>query len=310
MADLYDGPVIDAHHHLWSLAGDHYPWLIPGSGFGPEGMFDGLHHDYVLEDYRRDVVGQNVVASVHVEALWDPQDDPMEETRWLETLDKADNLAIRYVAGTPFATAETESILRRQAQFERVVAIRQTIAWNSDPTRTMRNEPNISRKPEWRAALPVLVELGLSLELLMYAWQSDEIVELAELHPDLRIIVDHIASPLYSTPEALTAWEKNLEQLAASDNIVIKISSVASYTEPTLKEVSYRVAQVAEAFGPDRCMVGSDFRSAAYLGLLSPRLTANTGRACAPTAMTISSRCSAAPRLRSIASTSTAFESA
>jgi len=154
-----------------------------------------------------------------------------------------------------------------------------------------------------------LVELGLSLELLMYAWQSDEIVELAELRPDLRIIVDHIASPLYATPEALTAWEKNLEQLAASDNIVIKISSVASYTEPTLKEVSYRVAQVAEAFGPDRCMVGSDFRSAAYLGLLSPRLTANTGRACAPTAMTISSRCSAAPRLRSIASTSTAFES-
>jgi predicted TIM-barrel fold metal-dependent hydrolase len=30
---MYDGPVIDAHHHLWELSGGRYPWLsAPDAG--------------------------------------------------------------------------------------------------------------------------------------------------------------------------------------------------------------------------------------------------------------------------------------
>jgi hypothetical protein len=45
---------------------------------------------------------QGIVASVHIEALWDAQ-DPVGETRWLETLDKSDAIAGRYVAPPPSA---------------------------------------------------------------------------------------------------------------------------------------------------------------------------------------------------------------
>jgi predicted TIM-barrel fold metal-dependent hydrolase len=264
---LYDGPVIDAHTHLWDLAGDHHPWLMPDGHFGPDGLFDSMKKNYLLDDYRRDIAGQNVVASVHIEALWSIDEGQVNETRWLETLDKSDNLAIRYIAGAPFGEPTTEEILREQATFSRVVGVRQTIAWNPDPTKTMMHEPNISRKPKWRESLAVVQELGLIAELLIYPWQSDEVVDLAELHPDLMIVVDHIASPIDQTPEGLKAWAANVELLSTKPNIFIKISSAASYLpDPTLENVSFLVNRVINAFGPSRCMIGSDFPVGALSG--------------------------------------------
>ena len=35
---LYDGPIIDAHHHLWDLSGGRYPWLTkPEAAIGALG---------------------------------------------------------------------------------------------------------------------------------------------------------------------------------------------------------------------------------------------------------------------------------
>lgn len=43
---------------------------------------------YLDSHYAQDTVGQNVIATVHIEALWDGADDPINETRWLESLNK------------------------------------------------------------------------------------------------------------------------------------------------------------------------------------------------------------------------------
>ena len=80
---LYDGPIVDAHHHLWDLSMGKHPWLSPNSAVPLPGLED-LRHDYLVDDYLRDSARHNVVATVHVEALWDAA-DPLGETRWLET---------------------------------------------------------------------------------------------------------------------------------------------------------------------------------------------------------------------------------
>ena len=41
-----------------------------------------LRRNYLPADYRADCAAHRVVASVHVEAEWDPR-DPVGETRWL-----------------------------------------------------------------------------------------------------------------------------------------------------------------------------------------------------------------------------------
>ena len=75
MPRIYDGPIIDAHHHLWDLGLQRHPWLAAGAGeLGGLGDLETLKRNYLPADYRRDAARQNVVATVHVEAGWAADD--------------------------------------------------------------------------------------------------------------------------------------------------------------------------------------------------------------------------------------------
>ena len=253
----YDGPVIDPHHHLWSLAGDHYPWLLPTGGFAVLPTMDVLRTDYVVEDYLRDTERQNIVASVHVEAL---PADPVWETRWLESLPKDLGVATRYVAGCPFSVPETERIMREQAEFARVAGIRQTIAWHPNPERSPLPAPSVTRDSEWRKGAGLAQELGLSLDLLMFPWQYDEVLELGRIFPELTLVVNHCASPIERGEDDLSDWRRSIKLLASSPNIVMKISSLASYDpQPSQRSFNLIIDELVAAFGPTRAMFASDW---------------------------------------------------
>jgi predicted TIM-barrel fold metal-dependent hydrolase len=72
MASDYQGAIIDTHHHLWDLSMERHPWLFKNSG-GVKSLGDlsALQRDYSVDDYLQDTAGQNLVASVHVEAHWE-----------------------------------------------------------------------------------------------------------------------------------------------------------------------------------------------------------------------------------------------
>jgi predicted TIM-barrel fold metal-dependent hydrolase len=253
----YDGPVIDAHHHLWSLAGDHYPWLLPTGGFAVLPDMDVLRTDYLVEDYLRDTEGQNIVASVHIEAL---PADPLWETRWLESLPKDRGVAVKYVAGCPFGVPDTARIMKEQAESPRVAGIRQTIAWHPNPERSPLPAAEVTRDAEWRKGAALAQELGLSLDLLMFPWQSDEIVELGQLFPDLTLVVNHCASPIERGEDDLADWRRNIKLLAGSPNVVMKISSLNSYdSQPSQASYELIIDELVSAFGPDRAMFASDW---------------------------------------------------
>ena len=93
----YGGPVIDPHHHLWDLSLNRHPWLEKARGEGTEMVFGSLAQiltDYGIEDYLADAAHQNVVATVHVEAGWSDA-HPLEESRWLDGLDRTSGVARR-----------------------------------------------------------------------------------------------------------------------------------------------------------------------------------------------------------------------
>ncbi|MDX1433502.1 MAG: amidohydrolase, partial [Gammaproteobacteria bacterium] len=76
-------PIVDAHHHLWDLERNYYPWLC--DRINPHfflGDYAAIRRSYLPADYRRDAAGHNVVATVHVDAEWD-RADQVGETRWL-----------------------------------------------------------------------------------------------------------------------------------------------------------------------------------------------------------------------------------
>lgn len=194
---VYRGPIVDAHHHLWDLSMGRHLWLQPaGGGVEALGNLEPLRRNYLVEDYRRDVQNQPVVASVHIEALWDRSRDPVEETRWLESLDKSAGIADRYVAFAPLADPDVARVLEAQAAYPRVVGIREMLSWHPDPAKCFAKRPGIASDPAWRRGLALLRRYGLHLELMLYPYQAGEVYALARDFPDQRIILNHCGSPI------------------------------------------------------------------------------------------------------------------
>jgi predicted TIM-barrel fold metal-dependent hydrolase len=258
---LYTGSVIDAHHHLWDLSMGRHRWLMPAEdGVDALGDIARIQRNYLIEDYRRDAQSQNVAASVHVEAMWDRERDAIEETAWLETLDKSDNLAARYVAFVPLADPQAEAMIERQAAFKRVVGVRAMLSWHPiDPAKSFCPDPHLAESPAWRRGARALAKHGLHLELMLYPYQADQVVALAKAIPDLTIVLNHCASPVDQDAEGLARWRDGLKSMAAMPNIALKISALHAYAPDSETRRRDIARHCIDCFGPARGMFGSDF---------------------------------------------------
>jgi L-fuconolactonase len=84
--------------------------------------------------------------------------------------------------------------------------------------------------------------------------------EIAERHPGLRLIVDHMGLSSALRGKPLDGAIDNLVKLARLKNVAVKVSALPCYVEeaypfPTLHRFVHRVV---DAFGPQRCFWGTD----------------------------------------------------
>ena len=84
--------------------------------------------------------------------------------------------------------------------------------------------------------------------------------EIAERHPGLRLIVDHMGLSSALRGKPLDGAIDNLVKLAQLKNVAVKVSALPCYVEeaypfPTLHRLVHRVV---DAFGPQRCFWGTD----------------------------------------------------
>ena len=260
MPEPYRGPIIDAHHHLWDLSSGRYPWLSRADA-APRALGDigFLRHDYLPDGYAADIAGQGVVASVHIEALWDPARSPVEETAWLHALPRPPGIAERCVVAAPLAAPGLSALLEAHAAYPGVAAIRETIRWHPDPAKRWTRR-GIVDEPEWRAGLAQLARYGWALELLMNAHQAEEVAGLAGQTPGQVFIVNHCCTPNDRDAEGMARWRAGLDRMARQPNIAIKLSNYAAYApDRSLAADQDTLFACIDAFGPDRCLFGSDY---------------------------------------------------
>ncbi|MDB5522339.1 MAG: hypothetical protein JWM58_102 [Rhizobium sp.] len=238
-----------------------HPWLAPSNGAVQAlGGLEKLRHNYLPADYLRDAARHNVVATVHIEALWDAS-EPVGETKWLESLDKSGGVAMRYIAAAPLGTPQAAAVIAEQASFERVAGIRGILSYH--PTESGKSfvaRPDIAADPDWRRDVGLLADAGLHLELMAYPYQAQAVAELAAVFPKLQIIVNHCASPVDRDGAGMQRWRDGLAVMAARPNVALKISNPGAY-DPDWTEASIEavVMNCIDAFSPDRCMFGTDY---------------------------------------------------
>ena len=103
--------------------------------------------------------------------------------------------------------------------------------------------------------------MDLAYDILIYAPQLPEAIRFVDRHPRQRFVLDHAAKPPIARGE-LEPWRTHLRALAQRQNVVCKISGLAteaSWTEWTIKTLRPYLDVCVDAFGTDRLLAGSDW---------------------------------------------------
>lgn len=253
-------PIIDAHHHLWDLGRNYHPWLCdePPISFR-YGDYRGLRQNYLYEDYVRDTANFDVVASVYVEAEWDPA-DPLGETRWIDGIAEQCGLPSVMVAQAWLDREDIEQVLARQASFARVRSIRHKPRAAPGPHLVIPGAPGSMGDARWRRGFSLLERHGFAFDLQTPYWHLPEAYALACDFPHTTIILNHAGLPADRSREGLAAWRKAMQQLSAAANVVAKISGLGQPGLAWTVDANRRIVlDTIEIFGVERCMFASNF---------------------------------------------------
>jgi predicted TIM-barrel fold metal-dependent hydrolase len=267
-----DLPVIDAHFHIWDFSSPPY--------FAAE----------LAQDFHS---GHHVVGGVFVECTMGYLTEGPEPSRCVgETLFVADQARLvpeatiaAIVAWADLSQgAAVQDVLQqhKQAAAGRLRGIRVRAAWDADPAAGY-GATGVPQRMLYSEALRdgvrVLASQGLSLDVWAFHPQLDDIADLARACPGVQIIANHVGGPLgvgrYADQrqEVFAQWSSAIQRMAQHPNVAIKLGGLgisrlgfpfASAEIPLGSEALAEawgpyVRTCIEAFGPQRCMFGSNF---------------------------------------------------
>ena len=252
--------LIDAHHHLWDLNQNPYPWLQEANE--PHffmGNYDALKKNYLWPDFEKDTSAHNVVATVHCEAEWS-RDDQVGETKWLTEMHQRIGHPSAIVAHAWFHTDNSDEILARQAAFPLVKGIRSKPVTALKPDAKPSKLPGSMQDPKWLEGFARLEKYQLSWDLRVPYWHLAEAAEVAAMFPQIPIVLNHTGFPWDRSAEGLAAWRKAMETIAKCPNVWLKVSEFGLKDKPWIYEDNKAIVlEALSIFGIDRCMFASNF---------------------------------------------------
>jgi predicted TIM-barrel fold metal-dependent hydrolase len=244
--------IVDAHHHLWDLDRNRYPWLDaevdPAATIGD---YAPLRRNYLVGDYLDDAEPARVVRSVHVQAEWDSA-DPVGETRWLQAVSDRHGFPHGIVAAARLEDPQVDAVLEAHMAFANMRGIRQMLDRGAGL--------DLLGRADWERGLGRLVVHGLSFDLQINPDQLVAAAGLAQRHPDLVFVLNHCGRPQERTKAAFELWRTGLRRLAHRSNVTAKVSGLGMFDHTwSVESIRPYVEEMLDAFGPGRCMFGSNF---------------------------------------------------
>lgn len=231
--------IIDAHQHFWRLDRGDYGFPPPSDPV--------LFRDFLPADFEPALAGAGVGASIAVQAT-----ETVAETQFLLDL-AAKHPAIAGIVGwCDLADPAVEAQIDRFLGLGPLVGLRPMLQKADDASWLLAGSA--------RDALASLADRRLVFEALIDMRHLPIIGRLADEHPNLRIVVDHMAKP-WRHPDRLEDWQVGMAALARRDNCMVKISGYpfgASLPFPALAYAGL-IGAVQRWFGLERMIWGSDW---------------------------------------------------
>ncbi|MCL8025497.1 amidohydrolase family protein [Nocardioides bruguierae] len=234
--------IIDAHQHVWDLTRAPYPWLGP--------HVPQWNRTFTFEELAPALARHGVGATVMVQS----DDSDADTDLMLEVADRHPEV-VGIVAYVPLERpAEAEARLASLRRDRRVVGVRNLIHDQPDPDWLLR--------PDVDEGLGVLAAAGVPFDLVAVLPQHlEHVAGVLERHPDLRIVVDHLAKPPIGQGE-VEPWWSLIGEVASHPTVHAKVSGLypgADMASWTPDSVLPFVERAVEVFGPTRLMYGGDW---------------------------------------------------
>jgi len=237
--------------HAWDPARANYPWLTPDLAV--------LDRTFGLADVEHELTARGVARVVLIQAA-----DNVADT--LNMFDQASRSG-RTSTDRPKKTVDVAGIVAWVPLDSPTQAARLLDSWADQPIVGIRHLIHREDDPDWvlrkdvSTGLELLVERGLAFDVC--AERLDLLAHvpvLAERHPELRLVIDHLAKP----PIAAGGWQPwadLLSESAAAPNVTAKISGLNTAAAPgwTSADLQPYVDHALAMFGPNRLMVGGDW---------------------------------------------------
>ncbi|WP_327287617.1 amidohydrolase family protein [Streptomyces sp. NBC_01198] len=231
--------VFDSHVHFWNPRHLDYPWLsdVPV-----------LDREFSPSDFLDEV--SEPVEAVFVEAGRTPE-QAADEVRWVRGL----ALTRPWIRGA-VAHVDLDNPLTAPEAVRRFAADPFTVGVRHN----IQDEgADFIAGADFRAGVRLLGEAGLPFDACVRQGQLEELAELAAACPRTLIVLDHLGKP--SLPEPGPSWRTALHRLARQDNVVCKLSGLATEAAPRTGAGAFLAVlrEALQAFGPGRCLYGGDW---------------------------------------------------
>lgn len=243
---------VDAHHHLWDLDANYYPWLMDKIESRICGDYTAIRRNYLIDDYFEDLKDVPIAKSVHVQAEHDER-APVKESEWLQDVandPSSQGFPHAIVGYADFSDRDIESILEKHSQFENFRGIRQTL----------HHHPERLTDQTWCDNFALLERFNLTFDLQIFPSQCELALALVDRYQNIQFVLCHAGLPTDDSAEAVLAWRKCIAALAKRPNVVCKVSGLGMfYPGWPIDAIRPIVEQVVEHFGAERIMVGSNY---------------------------------------------------
>lgn len=250
--------IVDAHHHLWDLRANNYPWLMARGVRRFFGDPTPIQKNYLVDDLRIDAAGYKLDASVHVQ-VGVATGDELKETAWLQEAGDQDGLPSAIVAFCKLDNTDAPRHLDAQLEYSRLRGVRQIVGRSNDED-AISGSGQLIDHPVWRENLGLLGELGLSFDLQLTPGQVPRIAEVLASTPNTRVALCHCGSPWDQSVKGIQSWRKGMLLLASLPNIHCKISGLGMFDHGwSVDSIRSIVESCIDIFGAERCMFGSNF---------------------------------------------------
>jgi L-fuconolactonase len=230
---------LDAHQHFWRFDPVRDTWITPEMGV--------IRRDFLPPDLAPLLVASGMDGCIAVQA-----DQSAAETRFLLSLAAEHSFILGVVGWIDLRATDLERQLTGYRQERALCGFRHIAQAEPD---------DFLARDDVARGVALLGQHGYAFDLLVYPQQLTAAVALVERCPGVHFVLDHCAKPRIAAAE-LASWRKALAPLAEHPNVWCKASGLvteASWSRWTEADLEPVLDAVAELFGPERLLFGSDW---------------------------------------------------